>query len=92
MSSARSSGWKWRLPICARHLVELTWLPGQTGQDLQRAIRRGPWHVFHFIGHGGFDTISEEGFIAVANMDGETSRLRVAIWGGCLGITRRCAW
>jgi CHAT domain-containing protein len=63
----------------------LTWLPGQTGQDLQRAIRRGPWHVFHFIGHGGFDRTTEEGFIAVANMDGEMYRLKATDLGRLLG-------
>src|SRR5215207_9717864 len=33
----------------ARRLVELTWLEGQTWRHLQRAMRRGPWHVLHFI-------------------------------------------
>lgn len=39
-----------------RGLVKLDWLEGQTTYDLQRAMRstKGPWHVFHFIGHGGF--------------------------------------
>ena len=34
-------------------MVSLSWLEGQTWRDLQRAVRYGPWHVFHFIGHGG---------------------------------------
>jgi hypothetical protein len=41
----------------AKGLVDLTWLAGQTWRDLQQAMRRGPWHVLHFVGHGGFDTI-----------------------------------
>jgi hypothetical protein len=54
-------------------LVELTWLEGQTWRDLRRAIRRdGPWHVFHFVGHGDFDVAREEGAIALT--DGETGR------------------
>jgi len=24
-------------------------------------MRGGPWHIFHFIGHGGFDPETEEG-------------------------------
>lgn len=48
-------------------LVELTWLEGQTWRDLQRAMRRGSWHIFHFIGHGDFDPASDEGRIALAN-------------------------
>lgn len=54
-------------------LVELTWLEGQTWRDLQRVMRRGgPWHVFHFVGHGEFDVTNEEGVIALT--DGETGR------------------
>jgi catechol 2,3-dioxygenase-like lactoylglutathione lyase family enzyme len=59
----------------AAGLVELTWLPGQTRRDLQRAMRRDPWHIFHFIGHGGFDRSADEGFIALADRQGGTHRL-----------------
>jgi hypothetical protein len=48
-------------------LVKLTWLEGDTRRDLQRAMRRrGPWHIFHFVGHGDFDLAAEEGLIAFA--------------------------
>ena len=48
-------------------LVELTWLDGETWRDLQRAMRRdGPWHIFHFVGHGDFDLTAQEGLIAFA--------------------------
>ncbi len=58
-------------------LVELTWLEGQTWRDLQRAIRGGPWHVFHFVGHGGFDANRDEGIIVLTDDDGR-SRLLMA--------------
>lgn len=58
-----------------KKLVELTWLEGQTWRDLQRAMRHGPWHVFHFIGHGGFDPETEEGAIALADEEGRTHLL-----------------
>jgi uncharacterized membrane protein HdeD (DUF308 family) len=52
----------------AEGLVELTWLEGQTWRDLQRAMRRGgPWHIFHFVGHGDFDLTAEEGLVAFAD-------------------------
>jgi hypothetical protein len=44
-------------------LIELTWLERGTWRDLQKAMRGGPWHVFHFIGHGGFDRNADEGLI-----------------------------
>ena len=46
-------------------IVKLTWLEGETWRDLQRAMRRdGPWHIFHFVGHGDFDLTAQEGLIA----------------------------
>jgi formylglycine-generating enzyme required for sulfatase activity len=47
--------------------LDLTWLPGQTWRDLYEAMWGGPWHVFHFIGHGGFDPHTDEGLIALAD-------------------------
>ncbi len=54
----------------AAGLVELVWLPGQSWRQLQRTMRRGPWHIFHFIGHGTFDAQADEGFIIFANRSG----------------------
>lgn len=31
--------------------------------ELQAALRRGPWHLFHFIGHGGMDAARQEGLL-----------------------------
>lgn len=53
-------------------LVEITWLQGQTWEDLQQAMRTGTWHIFHFIGHGGFDRNTDEGLIALADKDGKS--------------------
>src|SRR5260370_19587175 len=57
----------------AKGLGDLTWLQGQTWQDLQRAMRRGPWHIFHFIGHGRFNSNTDEGLIALVD-DGRKAR------------------
>lgn len=59
----------------AQGLVELTWLPGQGWRDLQRAMRQGPWHIFHFIGHGGFDEQRGEGLIVLADSQGRPEPL-----------------
>lgn len=56
-------------------LVTLTWLEGQTWQDLQEAMQEGPWHIFHFIGHGGFNQRSDEGFVALAGESGRAFEL-----------------
>jgi WD40 repeat protein len=53
-------------------LVELVWVGGQTYSDLEDAMDDGPWHVFHFVGHGGYDRDSDEGTIALASDQGRT--------------------
>lgn len=62
-------------------MLELTWLEGRTWHDLQRAMRRGPWHIFHFIGHGGFDTQTDEGLIVLENTDGKVHPLSASHLG-----------
>lgn len=53
-------------------LVELEWVAGQTYSDLEDALEKGPWHVFHFVGHGGYDRMADEGTLALANESGRT--------------------
>ena len=72
----------------AHGLLELEWLPGQTWRDLQRAMRHGPWHIFHFIGHGGFERNLDEGFIALVDEDGLTYRLLATELGRLLADHR----
>lgn len=58
-----------------RERVELVWLEGQTSWALQEAMQRGPWHAFHFIGHGGFDVETNKGFLVFAKEDGREHRI-----------------
>ncbi|MGH4007356.1 MAG: CHAT domain-containing WD40 repeat protein [Pseudonocardiaceae bacterium] len=54
-------------------LVELAWVVGQTYNALQDALDQGPWHVFHFVGHGGYDRVAEGGgTLALADDEGHT--------------------
>jgi tetratricopeptide (TPR) repeat protein len=55
--------------------ITLSWVPGQTWRALQAIMHRGPWHVFHFIGHGGFDAAVGEGTLALADDTGRTYHL-----------------
>jgi formylglycine-generating enzyme required for sulfatase activity len=72
----------------ARGQVELVWLEGQTWRDLLRAMQGGPWYVFHFIGHGGFDMYRDEGFIILADEEGERSDLSATQLGRLLADHR----
>lgn len=41
--------------------VKFEWLTGGTVEHLYDAMQDGGWHVFHFIGHGGTETVMEDG-------------------------------
>jgi hypothetical protein len=69
----------------ARGLVELEWLPGRTWRDLRQALRLGPWHIFHFIGHGDFDELHGEGVVILADDEGRSHRLTATDLGRFLG-------
>ncbi len=53
--------------------LDVTVLDTATLTELQRALL-GTFHVFHFIGHGGFDETAQEGVLALERADG-TSHL-----------------
>lgn len=67
-----------------RDQVEVSWLEGGTWRDLQRAMNGGPWHIFHFVGHGRFDPEADEGFVALADEHGGSSRLTATQLGRVL--------
>ncbi len=68
----------------AAGLLKLTWLEGSTWRDLQKAMRQGPFHIFHFVGHGGFDSASREGVVALADGAGQTALLTATQLGRLL--------
>ena len=72
----------------AHGLVELTWLQGQSWYHLQRAMRQGPWHILHFIGHGGFDARTDEGLVALENEEGKAYLLSATLLGRLLADHR----
>ncbi len=71
-------------PLEAEGKVEVTWLEGQTWRALQRAMRGGPWHIFHFVGHGRFDPERDEGFIELADESGRSAPLTATQLGRLL--------
>jgi hypothetical protein len=42
---------------------------------LQRALRRGEYHILHFIGHGGFDPGSQAGVVVLCDETGKGRRV-----------------
>jgi hypothetical protein len=79
-----------RLEIALREPMErgqvvLEWLPTGTWRELQAALLNGPWHIFHFIGHGGFDELRGEGFVYLPDESGRATRLSSTGLGRLLG-------
>jgi hypothetical protein len=65
--------------------VELEWLEETTWEALMRALLTGTWHIFHFVGHGGFDPEHDEGFIALTDETGKAHRLSATQLAALLG-------
>jgi outer membrane protein assembly factor BamB len=51
-------------------LVDLTWAPDARWETIHELMLGGTWHVLHFVGHGGYDAVADEGFIALVGEDG----------------------
>jgi len=83
-----------------KRLVELQRMPKATLSDLRKQLRQGTYHIFHFIGHGGFDERTQDGVLLledearrgrrVSGHDLATqlhnhSSLRLAILNACEG-------
>lgn len=64
--------------------VELGWVTGGSYEALKSALRHGPWHIFHFIGHGGFDDASPRRGGVLA-LEGADDRRTNKISAGTLG-------
>jgi len=50
--------------------VELVWLDHVSWAGLHDALLEESWHMLHFIGHGGYDTETDEGVLALVGLDG----------------------
>ena len=70
--------------LSERGQIAITWIAGATWRDLQKAMDDGPWHVFHFIGHGDFDAQEEEGVIALCDERGQSSLMSATQLGRLL--------
>jgi len=65
-----------------RGLVVLTQLERATLSALQRPLRLGQYHIFHFVGHGGFDEQAQDGALL---LEDETGKGRL-VSGQDLGV------
>ena len=59
----------------ALELVEIEWVEGQSARELVQALDGQAWHVLHFIGDGGLDRNTGEGFVIMDDDAGQNRRL-----------------
>jgi TonB family protein len=62
------------------HIV-LERLPAATIDALRLRARGAPFHIFHFIGHGGFDIIAEDGVLQFEDENGMSHPVRGEMLG-----------
>jgi hypothetical protein len=55
--------------------VELHWLDDVTWSGVHDKLLEEEWHVLHFIGHGGYDTETDEGVLAFVGRDGRADQV-----------------
>jgi hypothetical protein len=67
--------------LIAANAIELRWLERATLRALLRELRTGEFHIFHYIGHGLYDSQAEDGLLL---LEGEDERGR-AVSGRELG-------
>ena len=56
--------------LIEREVVTLTRLPSGSLASLSRPLRLSQYHIFHFVGHGGFDEQSQDGALVLEDEDG----------------------
>ena len=65
-------------------VVAIDWLEQPNLLALARQLRRADYHVFHFIGHGGFDAESSDGALLFEDEHGRSERVSGAQLGDIL--------
>ena len=88
-------------PLTSQAKVKVNWLEDEaTLRTLQHRLREEEYHIFHFIGHGGFDTKADEGVLVLKDERGngrligahrigtvlhDSRSLRLAVLNSCEG-------
>lgn len=57
-------------PLSQAGKVQIDWLEDATLANLQRRLRTARYHIFHFIGHGGFEEGTGEGVLVLQDDQG----------------------
>ncbi len=67
-----------------RGLVTVERLEDATLSELQRRLRKGQYHIFHFVGHGGFDEQAQDGILVLEDQENRGRRVSAQFLGTLL--------
>jgi CHAT domain len=56
-------------PLRTQGRVEVHWTQAATLDSLLRKLHHGDFHILHFVGHGGYDEIREDGVLLLEGHD-----------------------
>ena len=76
----------------ASGLVDITWLERASLDVLQEELRRTEYHVFHYIGHGGFDPREDKSVLLLEGADEQPAMRAATSSAPSSSTTRRSAW
>lgn len=65
-------------PLQQAGLLTIRWMKKSGWADLQEALRRDDYHVFHFVGHGSFDSVTGTGTLMFTRADGQATTMSAA--------------
>lgn len=69
-------------------LLHIEFMQNAGWRDLQHTLRERDFHIFHFVGHGGFDASAGEGVLAFTNDKGGSHLLGATEVGSLLADER----
>ena len=62
-------------PLIAAGAISIDWLEQASLRALQRQLRKADYHVFHYIGHGGYDQDADDGVLLFEDESGRGRRV-----------------
>jgi hypothetical protein len=58
--------------------IHMEWLDSDRWQLLRSRLQSEPWHILHFIGHGGFDDDLQSGYLELTDEEGDALRVQAS--------------
>jgi len=62
-------------PLVAQNKIQLTRLTPPTPDALRAQLRQDEYHILHFIGHGDYDEVKQQGILVFENDHGDARRV-----------------